>query len=107
MKMVKKIGIALTEEMNKVLNDLREEANLSKSRLIETFLREHPVIKKKLSQYRFEEVACCQCGRELGSNDVKIDTPKYGVLCVDCWAEKVGEFVEEHPISDRKSYAQR
>jgi len=105
--MVKKIGIALTEEMNKVLNDLREEANLSKSRLIETFLREHPVIKKKLSQYRFEEVAYCQCGRELGPNDVKIDTPKYGVLCLDCWSKKAGEIIEKHPVSDNESYSPR
>jgi len=105
--MVRKIGISLTEEIDRILNDLSAKINLSKSRLIETYLREHPVIKKKLSQYRLEEVTYCRCGRKLGSNDVKISTPNYGVLCLDCWSEKAGKIIEKHPISDNKSYSPR
>ncbi len=105
--MVKKIGISLTEEIDRILKDLAAEMDLSKSRLIETYLREHPLIKKRLSEYRLVEANRCNlCDNELGPNQVKIDTPKYGVVCLDCWSEKVGEFVEKHPISDRKSYAQ-
>ena len=105
--MVKKIGISLTEEMDKVLNDLAVEMSMSKSRLIETYLREHPFIKKKLSEYRLVEVTSCElCGSELGPGQVKIHTPKYGTVCVGCWSKEMGKFVERHPISDRKSYAQ-
>jgi len=105
--MVKKIGISLTEEMDKILKGLADETNLSKSRLIETYLREHPLIKRRLSEYRLVEVTNCSlCRSELGPNQVKIDTPKYGILCLDCWSRKVGEFVEEHPVSDRQSKAQ-
>jgi hypothetical protein len=49
------------------------------------------------------QVACSSCKRKLGEDDVRIETPKYGVLCLDCWAEKMGDFVEKNPISDRKS----
>jgi len=105
--MVRKIGISLTKEIDRVLEDLVEEMNLPKSRLIETYLREHPLIKKKLSEYRLVEVVYCSlCDSPLGPNQVKVDTPKYGVLCLDCWSKKIGEFVEEHPISNRESYSQ-
>lgn len=101
--MAKKIGISLTKEMDTVLSSLAAEKTISKSRLIETYLREHPQIRKKLSEQRqIEIVLCKQCGTEIGPEQVKIATPNNGTLCVDCWSKLVGEFVEKHPISDRQ-----
>jgi len=41
---------------------------------------------------------CNLCGKELGRGDVKVSTPRYGVICIGCWIEKQGESVEESPI---------
>ena len=38
---------------------------------------------------------CEACGRE---SELTIDTPKYGKICLECWANEMGEVVEKHPI---------
>ena len=53
------------------------------------------------------QTVCSLCKKKLGEGDVRIETPKYGVLCLECWAKKMGDFVEKHPISDRGSRAKR
>ena len=105
--MVRKISVSLSGEMDRVLQALSRETNLPKSRLIDTYLRENPVIRRKLSEYRVVEVTnCTVCNKELSAKDVRIDTPKYGTLCLDCWSKRVGEFVERNPVSDRESQTQ-
>ena len=105
--MVRKISVSLSGEMDKVLQALSRETNLPKSRLIDTYLRENPVIRRKLSEYRVVEVlSCTLCNKELTAKDVRIDTPKYGTLCLECWSKRVGEFVEKNPVSDRESQTQ-
>jgi hypothetical protein len=76
-------------------------------------LREHPNVDAAVRKSRAQtqtavvQVACSSCKKNLGEGDVRIETPKYGVLCLDCWAGKMGDYVEKHPISDRGSRAKR
>jgi len=74
---------------------LSSENNISKSRLIENYLREN---SKVILELRQGMTQCNLCGKELGRGDVKVGTPKYGVICMGCWIEKQGESVEESPI---------
>ena len=46
------------------------------------------------------EITCSLCGNRLKKDEIKIDTPKYGFICAKCWANKMGEFIDENPISD-------
>lgn len=97
--LVVKLGISLPEETNEVLEMLAQETHQSKSRLVDTYLREHPLVRRKLSEFRGTEIVyCALCDDELGHDDIKIDTPKYGKICRSCWTEKAGEIVEKHPI---------
>jgi len=43
---------------------------------------------------------CNLCGKELGCEDAKVSTPRYGVICIGCWIEKQGESVEESPVTN-------
>ena len=97
--MVKKISISISEELDQTLTSLSSENNISKSRLIENYLRENP---KVILELRQEETQCSLCGKELGRGDVKVSTPRYGVICMGCWIEKQGEIVEESPVTDIK-----
>jgi predicted transcriptional regulator len=97
--MVKKISISISEELDKTLTDLSEVNNISKSRLIENYLRENP---KVILELRQEETQCSLCEKELGRGDVKVSTPRYGVICMSCWIKKQGEIVEESPVTDIK-----
>lgn len=98
--MVKKISISISEELDKTLTDLSEENNISKSRLIENYLRENPKIILELRQ---QENQCSICEKELGRGEVKVSTPKYGIICMSCWLKKQGELVESMPVfMDRK-----
>ncbi len=69
------------------------------------YLRENPDRKKMSENPVVETTNCAVCKIELKAKDVRIDTPKYGTLCLDCWSTRVGEFVEKNPVSERKSYA--
>jgi ribosomal protein S27E len=73
------------------------ENNISKSRLIENYLREN---SKVILELRQSMTQCNLCGKELRRGDVKFGTPQYGVICMGCWTEKQGESVEESPIVD-------
>jgi len=96
-----KITVSLSEELRKAVDVLCEQFSLSRSRLIETYLREHPAVKKCVLKYRSEvQAACSLCGDKLDTDEIKIDTPKYGTICMRCWAKKMGEFIEKKPISD-------
>ena len=95
--MVKKISISISEELDQTLTDLSEENNISKSRLIENYLRENP---KVILELKPQETQCSLCEKELGRGDVKVNTPRYGVICTGCWIKKQGELVEESPVTD-------
>jgi hypothetical protein len=103
--MVKKLGVSVTNEVDHALDYLAQETSLAKSRLIDTLLREHPMVRQKLAQSRLLEVVvnCSSCGTSLTDKDIRISTPKYGTLCLTCWSSKAGEIVERHPISDNES----
>ena len=101
--MVAKLGVSVTEEVNRVLDLLAEESSLAKSRLIDNLLREHPRVRQKLAEIMVTILHCSQCNAPLTSKDVKIDTPKYGTLCLRCWSSKAGRIVEYHPVSDNES----
>ena len=106
MAVVRKISVSLSGEMDRILESLSLETNLPKSRLIDMYLRENPLIRRKLSEHRvIETISCAICNGALSAKDVRIDTPKYGTLCLNCWSKRVGEFVEKNPVSDRESYA--
>ena len=93
--MVKKISISISEELDQTLTTLSTENNVSKSRLIENYLRENP---KVILELRQEETQCSLCEKELGRGDVKVSTPRYGVICMGCWIKKQGELVEAMPV---------
>jgi metal-responsive CopG/Arc/MetJ family transcriptional regulator len=101
-----KVTVSLSEELCRSIDVLCGQFGLSRSRLVETCLREHPSVEAAVRKTRGQtqttvvQVACSACKKKLGEDDVRIDTPKYGMLCARCWAEKMGEFVEKHPISD-------
>jgi len=99
--MVSKIAISISDELTKILKKLAKDRNLSRSRLIEICLRENPNIIKEINNYQLKEATRCEkCKDPFGPNDVKIDTPKYGIICKHCWSSDMGTIVEEHPISD-------
>jgi len=110
---LEKVTVSLSDELCRSIDVLCKQLGLSRSRLIETCLREHPNVEATVRRNRGQiqtavvQVACSLCKKKLGEGDVRIDTPKYGVLCLDCWAEKMGEYVEKHPISDGSSRAKR
>ena len=99
--MVNKIAISISKELNTALRRMSEDKTMSKSRLIETCLRENPKILEEINNYQLKEATTCAlCKDSLTSNDVKIDTPKYGVICKFCWSDKAGDMVVSKPITD-------
>ncbi len=96
-----KITVSLSEELLKVIDILGKQSSLSRSRLIETYLREHQNVQKCVLKNRLQvQIACSLCGNKIGEDEAKINTPKYGTLCMKCWTQKMGEFIEKNPISD-------
>jgi len=99
--LVSKIAISISDELGRTLKKVAKERKLSRSRLIEICLRENPNIIKEISNYQLKEANRCEkCKEPFGPNDIKIDTPKYGVICKHCWSSEMGTIVEEHPISN-------
>lgn len=102
---VSRISISLSEELCKSIDVLCQQRSMSRSRLIENCLRENPKVKKcvRLLPPQMQVVQiniCSACGCKLENKEVSINTPGYGVLCLKCWAQKFGEFVEKNPISN-------
>lgn len=93
--MVQKISISISEELNKTLSTLAKENSISKSRLIENYLRENP---KVITELKTRENVCAICEKEIEKDQVRVNTPRYGVLCLDCWTEKQGELLERQPL---------
>ena len=50
-------------------------------------------LKKQLKDVQEEE--CANCG---GNTKPMFLTPKFGILCCDCWCKMMGDFIEKHPI---------
>ena len=102
-----KVTVSLSDELCKSVDALCRQLGLSRSRLIETCLREHPSVEATVRKNRASmqvavvQTRCSSCKKKLGESDVRIETPKYGVLCLECWAKKMGDFVEKRPISGR------
>ena len=98
--MVKKISISISDELNQTLLALSDENDVSKSRLIENYLRENP---KVIQVLKTKERYCSICNKEIDDQSVVVNTPRYGPLCLECWLEKQGELVEKHPVQmDKK-----
>jgi len=98
-KMVQKIAISISKELDTALSKLSTDRDLPKSRLIEICLRENPEIEKVIKNYSLKsETLCAICQEKFMVDDIKIDTPAYGVICKDCWANKAGALVTDHPI---------
>ncbi|MBN2334281.1 ribbon-helix-helix protein, CopG family [Candidatus Bathyarchaeota archaeon] len=93
--MVQKISISISEELDRTLSNLAKENRISKSRLIENYLRENP---KVITELITRGDTCSLCHTKIGKDEVKVNTPRYGVLCLSCWTEKQGELFEEHPL---------
>jgi predicted transcriptional regulator len=93
--MVQKISISISEELDRTLSTLAKENRISKSRLIENYLRENP---KVITELKTIENVCALCEKEIDKGQVRVSTPLYGVLCLDCWTEKQGELLERRPI---------
>jgi len=89
--MVQKISISISEELDRTLSNLAKENRISKSRLIENYLRENP---KVITELKPPENVCALC-----EDQVRVNTPRYGVLCLDCWTEKQGELLERQPLN--------
>jgi hypothetical protein len=99
--MVNKIAISLSKELDTALKKLSADRTISKSRLIEVCLRENPDILREINNYQLKEANICElCKEPFKADDIKVDTPKYGVICKDCWADKMGELTASKPISD-------
>jgi len=92
---VQKISISISEELNKTLSTLAKENSISKSRLIENYLRENP---KVITELKSRENVCAICEKEIEKDQVRVNTPRYGVLCLDCWTEKQGDLLERQPL---------
>ncbi len=92
---MKKISISISDELDQTLVSLSGENDVSKSRLIENYLRENP---KVIQVLKAKERYCSICNKEIDENSVVVNTPRYGALCLECWLEKQGELVEKHPV---------
>jgi hypothetical protein len=93
--MVKKISISISDELDQTLVSLSNENDVSKSRLIENYLRENP---KVIQVLKTKERFCSLCNKEIDEQSVVVNTPRHGPICLDCWMEKQGELVEKHPV---------
>jgi len=64
-------------------------------------LRENPDIVREINNYQLKGAMACElCKDPFKAGDIKVDTPKYGVICKDCWADKMGELTVSKPIVD-------
>lgn len=102
--MVKKMGVCITDEVSFALDNLVRETSLARSRLIDILLREHPRVRQHMSQQLEVPMICSRCGSSLTGKDVRISTPTYGVLCLNCWSFRAGEIIDRHPVSDNDSH---
>ncbi|MEI6243323.1 MAG: hypothetical protein WCP39_07995 [Chlamydiota bacterium] len=99
--MVNKIAISISRQLDVALAKLSENRAISKSRLIEVCLRENPDIVREISNYQLKEATVCKiCNDPFTAQDIKIDTPKYGVICKECWSDKAGDLVVSKSITD-------
>jgi hypothetical protein len=99
--MVNKIAISISKELDNALKKLSVDRTISRSRLIEVCLRENPDILREINNYQLKEADICElCKDPFKPDDIKIDTPKYGVICKKCWSDKMGELVVSKPITD-------
>jgi hypothetical protein len=74
--MVQKISISISEELDRTLSSLAKENRISKSRLIENYLRENP---KVITELKPPENVCALCEKEIDKDQVRVNTPRYGV----------------------------
>jgi hypothetical protein len=92
--MVNKIAISISKELDNALSKLSTDKTLSKSRLIENCLRENPEIMKTINTYELKNATVCElCHDKFTAEDIKIDTPKYGVICKECWSNRAATLV--------------
>lgn len=98
--MMKKMCISITPAVYNALESLSNDLSSPKSRLIDSYLREHPAVKRRLTEYSKQQKIqqCKLCKAKLGPKDVKIETPEYGAICINCWSEKMGDAVAKRPI---------
>ena len=101
-----RITLSLSKELLGAIDLLSDQCSMSRSRLVETCLREHQNIQKCVfssrsqTQFAAVQTVCSICRINLKGDEIKIDTPKYGTVCMRCWAKKMGEYIETNPVSD-------
>ncbi|MCL2643054.1 MAG: hypothetical protein FWD52_06055 [Candidatus Bathyarchaeota archaeon] len=99
--MVNKIAISISKELDNALSKISTDKTMSKSRLIEICLRENPEIIKTINSYELKNAALCElCQDKFTAEDIKIDTPKYGVICKECWSNRAATLAISKPIAD-------
>jgi superfamily II helicase len=99
--MVNKIAISISKELDNALSKLSTDKTLSKSRLIENCLRENPEIMKTINNYELKNATVCElCHDKFTAEDIKIDTPKYGIICKGCWSNRAATLAISKPITD-------
>jgi hypothetical protein len=98
---VNKIAISISKELDDALKKMSQDRTISRSRLIETCLRQNPDILREINNYQLKGATVCDlCTSPFKPDDIKVDTPKYGVICKECWSDKMGELVVSKPITD-------
>jgi superfamily II helicase len=101
LNMVNKIAISISKELDTALSKISADKTLSKSRLIEICLRENPEIMKTINSYELKNATVCElCQDKFTAEDIKIDTPKYGVICKECWSNRAATLAISKPIAD-------
>ena len=86
--------------MNKISFDTNHHENAN-YQLIENCLRENPEIMKTINNYELKNATVCElCHDKFTEEDIKIDTPKYGVICKECWSNRAATLAISKPITD-------
>lgn len=90
----------MTEELSHAINILAHREHIAKNRLIEQLIRGAPEVSRVIQSLQLKNVTNCDgCNMVLKKGSTK-HTTKFGVLCTNCFSEKLGHVLEEHPLVD-------
>lgn len=95
-----KLSVSVTEELSNAINILAQREHIAKSRLIEQLIRETPEVSRAIQSLRVKNVTNCDgCNIAFEKGSTKYNT-KFGILCTNCFSERLGRTLEEHPLVD-------
>ena len=97
--MPKRINITLSPELLQAIDALASLAGgVTRSRIIENYLQEHVLIRRKIMAIRSGEVKNCGiCGVVLKLGDMKIPIDDHGLVCVKCAEPFISEALGDVP----------